>query len=105
MSLLSADDRLPHLLGLRAERPVHRCGVVTLAVLAGVHPEAGQSAAFHACNESWGPQPGAWQRRRSRLFPVRRGGAVAVRLPGLGLSWQAGRLGLVEGCRRRAGSG
>jgi hypothetical protein len=36
MSLLSHDDRLPHLLGLRAERPVHRYGVVALAVLAGV---------------------------------------------------------------------
>jgi hypothetical protein len=36
MSLLSDDDRLPHLLGLRAERPVHSYGVVTLAVLAGV---------------------------------------------------------------------
>ena len=36
MSLLSDDDRLPHLLGLRAERPVHRYGVVVLAVLAGV---------------------------------------------------------------------
>jgi hypothetical protein len=36
MSLLSADDRLPHLLGLRAERPVHRYGVITLAVLAAV---------------------------------------------------------------------
>jgi Amino acid permease len=36
MSLLSDDDRLPHLLGLRAERPVHRYGVVLLAVLAGV---------------------------------------------------------------------
>jgi amino acid transporter len=36
MSLLSADNRLPHLLGLRAERPVHRYGVVALAVLAGV---------------------------------------------------------------------
>ncbi len=36
MSLLSADDRLPHLLGLRAERPVHRYGVVALAVLAAV---------------------------------------------------------------------
>src|SRR6202451_145204 len=35
MSLLSGDDRLPHLLGLRAERPVHRYGVVTLAILAG----------------------------------------------------------------------
>jgi amino acid transporter len=36
MSLLSDDDRLPHLLGLRAERPVHRYGVIALAVLAGV---------------------------------------------------------------------
>jgi amino acid transporter len=36
MSLLSDDDRLPHLLGLRAERPVHRYGVVALAVLAAV---------------------------------------------------------------------
>ena len=35
MSLLSDDDRLPHLLGLRADRPVHRYGVITLAVLAG----------------------------------------------------------------------
>lgn len=36
MSLLSADNRLPHLFGLRAERPVHRYGVVALAVLAGI---------------------------------------------------------------------
>ena len=36
MSLLSADNRLPHLFGLRAERPVHRYGVIALAVLAGL---------------------------------------------------------------------
>jgi hypothetical protein len=36
MSLLSDDNRLPHLFGLRAERPVHRHGVVALAVLAAV---------------------------------------------------------------------
>jgi len=36
MSLLSDDDRLPHLFGLRAERPVHRYGVAALAVLAAV---------------------------------------------------------------------
>jgi hypothetical protein len=36
MSLLSGDDRLPHLFGLRAERPVHRYGVAALAVLAAV---------------------------------------------------------------------
>jgi hypothetical protein len=36
MSLLSGDNRLPHLLGLRAERPVHRYGVIALAVLTGV---------------------------------------------------------------------
>ena len=36
MSLLSDDDRLPHLFGLRAERPVHRYGVVALALLAAV---------------------------------------------------------------------
>jgi Amino acid permease len=36
MSLLANDDRLPHLFGLRAERPVHRYGVVALAVLAAV---------------------------------------------------------------------
>jgi Amino acid permease len=36
MGPLSDDNRLPHLLGLRAERPVHRYGVVALAVLAGV---------------------------------------------------------------------
>ncbi|GAA4619141.1 APC family permease [Actinoallomurus liliacearum] len=36
MSLLSTDDRLPHLFGLRAERPVYRYGVVALAVLAAV---------------------------------------------------------------------
>ncbi|MEY9861119.1 amino acid transporter [Catenulispora sp. GAS73] len=36
MSLLSRDNRLPHLFGLRAERPVYRYGVVALAVLAGL---------------------------------------------------------------------
>ena len=36
MSLLAKDNRLPHLFGLRAERPVYRFGVVVLAVLAGV---------------------------------------------------------------------
>jgi amino acid transporter len=36
MSLLSDDNRLPHLLGLRAEQPVHRYGVIALAVLAAV---------------------------------------------------------------------
>jgi hypothetical protein len=36
MSLLSRDDRMPHLFGLRAERPVFRYGVVALALLAGV---------------------------------------------------------------------
>jgi Amino acid permease len=36
MSLLSDDDRLPHLFGLRAERPVHRYGVIALAVLAAI---------------------------------------------------------------------
>jgi amino acid transporter len=36
MSLLSSDNRLPHLFGLRAERPVHRYGVAALAVLAAV---------------------------------------------------------------------
>ncbi|WP_034087118.1 APC family permease [Streptacidiphilus albus] len=34
MSLLSKDNRLPHLFGLRSERPVHRYGVVALALLA-----------------------------------------------------------------------
>ena len=36
MSLLSKDNRLPHLFGLRSERPVHRYGVVALALLAAV---------------------------------------------------------------------
>ena len=36
MSLLSRDNRLPHLFGLRSDRPVHRYGVVTLALLAAV---------------------------------------------------------------------
>jgi amino acid transporter len=36
MSLLSRDDRLPHLFGLRAERPVFRYGVVALAALAAI---------------------------------------------------------------------
>lgn len=36
MSLLSKDNRLPHLFGLRAERPVFRYGVIALAVLAAV---------------------------------------------------------------------
>ncbi|MFE1754623.1 APC family permease [Streptomyces anandii] len=34
MSLLARDNRLPHLFALRAERPVHRYGVLALAVLA-----------------------------------------------------------------------
>ncbi|MFJ2017708.1 APC family permease [Streptomyces nodosus] len=36
MSLLARDNRLPHLFGLRAERPVYRHGVVALALLAAV---------------------------------------------------------------------
>ena len=36
MSLLAKDNRLPHLFGLRAERPVYRYGVSALAILAGV---------------------------------------------------------------------
>ncbi|MFG2562821.1 hypothetical protein [Streptomyces sp. NPDC048496] len=36
MSLLARDHRLPHLFGLRAERPVYRCGVTALALLAAV---------------------------------------------------------------------
>jgi len=36
MSLLAKDNRLPHLFGLRSERPVYRFGVVVLAVFAAV---------------------------------------------------------------------
>ncbi|MFG2369593.1 APC family permease [Streptomyces mirabilis] len=36
MSLLAKDHRLPHLFGLRTERPVYRWGVVTLALLAAI---------------------------------------------------------------------
>ncbi|MFI1092201.1 APC family permease [Streptomyces sp. NPDC020917] len=36
MSLLARDNRLPHLFGLRAERPVYRWGVGVLAVTAGL---------------------------------------------------------------------
>lgn len=36
MSLLAKDHRLPHLFGLRTERPVYRWGVMTLALLAAV---------------------------------------------------------------------
>jgi amino acid transporter len=36
MSLLAKDHRLPHLFGLRAERPVYRYGVVVLALFAAV---------------------------------------------------------------------
>ncbi|MFE2427716.1 APC family permease [Streptomyces sp. NPDC059373] len=36
MSLLARDHRLPHLFGLRAERPVYRYGVLALALLAAV---------------------------------------------------------------------
>ncbi|MFJ2517240.1 APC family permease [Streptomyces griseoviridis] len=36
MSLLARDHRLPHLFGLRAERPVYRYGVVVLALLAAL---------------------------------------------------------------------
>jgi amino acid transporter len=36
MNLLARDHRLPHMFYLRAERPVYRYGVVSLAVLAGL---------------------------------------------------------------------
>ncbi|MFF1451277.1 APC family permease [Streptomyces sp. NPDC058274] len=36
MSLLAKDHRLPHLFGLRAERPVYRWGVTALALLAAL---------------------------------------------------------------------
>ncbi|MFB7190891.1 APC family permease [Streptomyces sp. NPDC056178] len=36
MSLLARDHRLPHLFGLRRERPVYRWGVLTLALLAAL---------------------------------------------------------------------
>jgi amino acid transporter len=36
MSLLARDHRLPHLFGLRAERPVYRYGVAALALLAAL---------------------------------------------------------------------
>lgn len=36
MSLLAKDHRLPHLFGLRTERPVYRWGVLTLGLLAAV---------------------------------------------------------------------
>ncbi len=36
MSLLARDNRLPHVFGLRAERPVYRYGVVALALMAGL---------------------------------------------------------------------
>ncbi|MEU8590805.1 amino acid permease [Streptomyces sp. NPDC048664] len=36
MSLLARDHRLPHLFGLRAERPVYRYGVVTVALAAAL---------------------------------------------------------------------
>ncbi|MEW1862095.1 APC family permease [Streptomyces sp. NPDC088194] len=36
MSLLARDHRLPHIFGLRAERPVYRYGVLALAALAAV---------------------------------------------------------------------
>jgi hypothetical protein len=36
MSLLARDHRLPHLFGLRAQRPVYRYGVLALALLSAV---------------------------------------------------------------------
>ncbi|MFF3562226.1 APC family permease [Streptomyces sp. NPDC002574] len=36
MSLLARDDRLPHVFGLRAERPVYRYGVVALGLVAAL---------------------------------------------------------------------
>ena len=36
MTLRAKDNRLPHIFGLRAERPVYRYGVVALALLAGL---------------------------------------------------------------------
>ncbi|AMT70328.1 APC family permease [Mycobacteroides immunogenum] len=36
MSLLAKDDRMPHLFGLRAEKPVYRYGVVALALFSAI---------------------------------------------------------------------
>jgi amino acid transporter len=36
MSLLSQDNRLPHVFALRSHKPLYRYGIVTLAVLAGI---------------------------------------------------------------------
>ncbi|ORB59709.1 amino acid permease [Mycobacteroides saopaulense] len=36
MSLLAKDDRMPHLFGLRAEKPVYRYGVAALAIFAAL---------------------------------------------------------------------
>lgn len=36
LSLLAKDNRAPHLLALRAERPVYRVGVIALAIVAGL---------------------------------------------------------------------
>jgi amino acid transporter len=43
MSLLARDNRLPHVFALRAQRPVYRYGVVTLAILAAVLLIAGKA--------------------------------------------------------------
>lgn len=36
MSLLAKDDRMPHLFGLRAEKPVYRYGVIALALFSAI---------------------------------------------------------------------
>lgn len=43
MSLLARDNRLPHVFALRAQKPVYRYGVVTLAVLAAILLIAGNA--------------------------------------------------------------
>ncbi len=43
MSLLARDNRLPHVFALRAQKPVFRYGVVTLAVLAAILLVAGNA--------------------------------------------------------------
>jgi predicted negative regulator of RcsB-dependent stress response len=55
------------------------------------------------CDETWGPQPGARQRRRSRLLWLAGDGAVAIRQPGRGLRWVCPCRG--AGGRRRGRSG
>lgn len=52
MSLLAKDDRMPHLFGLRAEKPVYRYGVVALSLFSAIILIAAMPTPIGCCRSS-----------------------------------------------------